>query len=52
MTNGYKKYNLECPDKLWKEFKETLKKDEVINKIVLDMIEKRIREYNKKWISP
>jgi len=42
-----KAYRLEVPEEIWIEFRKTLMKDDVINKIIIDMIKKRIKEFEK-----
>ena len=48
MVNGIIRYNIECSDKIWKEFKQTMSKDDVINNVILDMIQKRVEEFKKR----
>ena len=45
-----KTYRLEIEEKIWEDFRKTLMKDDVINKIILEMIKKRIEEFKKKGI--
>ena len=38
-------YNLEVEKILWSNFKKTMTKDDIINKILIEMIKKRIEEF-------
>lgn len=40
------KYLLDIDDELWEEFKKTITRDKSINKVIVEMIEKRVeKEY-------
>jgi len=41
-------FKLEVPKELWKDFKETINKNHTINDILLELIKKRVEEFNKK----
>ena len=43
-----KTYRLEVPEAIWIKFRETLMKNDVINKVIIDMIKKRIEDFQAK----
>lgn len=45
---GTKTYRLEVPEEIWIKFRETLMKNDVINKVIIEMINKRIEEFDNK----
>lgn len=45
---GTKTYRLEIDEKIWEDFRKTLMKDDVINKIILEMIKERIKKFKEK----
>lgn len=45
-TKSYISYRLEVPTEVWLKFKDTLKKTEVINTIIIEFIEKETKRRN------
>lgn len=40
-------YRIEVPPELWKQFKQTLTKDDVINDTILEMIKERVERFKE-----
>jgi len=45
---GIKTYRLEVDEKIWEEFRETLMKNDVINKVITEMIKDKIKKFKEK----